>query len=150
MGQKQGDLGRNTEKNITDFFQQHRYWALIIPRGVGGQPFDIIARYKNKKIGLDDMWFIDAKHLEENKVSFSFNRIEANQISSMEYARDFCGIDEQMGFVVEWEKDGNLYYFSFEDFLRISEEGRKSIKIEEMQNFSELIRENLNVHKNIK
>lgn len=150
MGQKQGDLGRNSENLLADFFQQNRYWALIIPRGVGGQPFDIIARYKNKEIGLDDVWFVDSKHLEEKKVSFDFNRIEPNQISSMEYAKYFCGIDEQMGFVVHWERDNNFYYFSFDDYLKISDTGRKSIKIEEMQNFTELIMEKLNVYKDNK
>ena len=149
MGQKQSDLGRKSEDIICSFFQQHRYWALAIPRGIGGQPFDIIGRFKNKELGIDDVWFIDAKHLEENKVSFDFNRIEPNQISSMEYAKYFCGIDEQMGFVVHWERDDNLYYFSFDDYLRIYEEGRKSIKIKEMQNFSEIIRSKLNVYKNI-
>jgi hypothetical protein len=144
---KQNDAGTKAEVAVRDFFAERRYWSFLIPKSRDGQPFDLIARKDSKN--YKDIWFIDAKHLEENKVSFAFSRIEPNQISSMEYAKYFCGIDDQMGFVVMWERDENLYYFSFDDFLRISEEGRKSIKIEEMQNFSELIRSNLNVHKNI-
>ena len=48
MGIKQNQIGRHTEIEIAQFLKKYRYWAFIIPKGINGQPFDIIARRKNK------------------------------------------------------------------------------------------------------
>ena len=125
----QNEVGKKTEDFIHDFFRERKYWVFIIPRTVKGQPFDIIARKGDTK----NIWFIDAKHLETDKVSFSFNRIEPNQITSMKYAENICGISKQMGFVIFWERTEKLYYMDWQKFKQMILEGKKSVKIVELE-----------------
>ena len=131
---KQKKLGNATEKNITDIFKKNKYWSLIIPPSPAGQPFDIIARKNNFT------WFVDAKHLEESKASFSFDRIEPNQITSMNYAYLISNIKDRMGFIIEWERDlSRHFYLSWDKYLSMSQKGSKSIPIEELEVLEELI-----------
>lgn len=131
---KQKKLGNATEKNITDIFKKNKYWSLIIPPSPAGQPFDIIARKNNFT------WFVDAKHLEESKASFSFDRIEPNQITSMNYAYLISNIKDRMGFIIEWERDlSRHFYLSWDKYLQMSQKGSKSIPIEELEVLEELI-----------
>ena len=129
----QNIVGKKTEDFIHDFFKQHKFWVFIIPKSVKGQPFDIIAR----KGDTNNIWFIDAKHLESDKASFSFSRIEPNQITSMRYAEYFCGITKQMGFVIYWERTNSLYYMDWQKFKQFDSDGKKSIKITELEKFDE-------------
>ena len=125
MNSKQNELGKLTEKEIVaKFFKNHKYWAFVIPKSVNGQPFDLIAlRHK-------DIWLIDAKHLESDKASFAFSRIEPNQITSMMYATKYANVDGHLGFIIYWEREPNkLFYFNYDDFIELSQKGLKSIKI---------------------
>lgn len=129
MISKQNEVGRKSEDFIHDFFRERKYWTFIIPKSVKGQPFDIIAR----KGDTNNIWFIDAKHLETDKVSFSFSRIEPNQITSMKYAENICGISKQMGFVIHWERTQCLYYMDWQKFKLWFSQGKKSVKITELE-----------------
>lgn len=129
----QNVLGRNTEQNVAEFFKKYYYWAFIIPKKIGGQPFDIIARKENS------VWFIDAKHLEKDKASFPFDRIEPNQITSMNYAYKFANIKEKMGFIIEWERTQSFYFFDFLSLKGMIKEGAKSIKIEKLVKLEEIL-----------
>ena len=130
----QNELGRKSEEFVAKYLENFRYWSLIVQASVDGQPFDLISRRKN------DVWFLDAKHLEKNKKSFPFSRIEANQITSMQYARIVAEIDKGMGFAIVWENDlKNIYYLSYDMYLKMVFEGKKSVKIETLPKLGDLI-----------
>lgn len=129
MKSVQNIVGDSTENYTANFLRENGYWAYILPKKVGGQPFDIIAcRY-------DDIWFLDAKHLEKEKASFSFERIEPNQKTSMSYAQNFAHITN-MGFVIYWERNPEtLYFLPYERVRKMEADGQKSVKIEELNEF---------------
>lgn len=135
MGIKQNELGKSTEKEIAaQFFKDHKYWALIIPKTINGQPFDIIACRKT------DMWFVDAKHLEEKKASLPFDRIESNQETSMTYAKKYAEIVARFGFVICWDREPNkLFYFKYDNYIEMKRKGLKSVKIQELEDMEDLI-----------
>lgn len=121
---RQDKIGRNSEQLITNFFKQNGFWAYLLPKTVQGQPFDIIA------IRGNNVWCVDAKHVEENKKSFTFSRIEPNQITSMSYAYNYCDIKEQIGFIIHWNDE--LYFLPFMDYLALTRTDAKSVKIESL------------------
>lgn len=133
MGKKQNILGNKTEVEIAEFLRGKGYWALIVQKGPNGQPFDIIA-------GREDVtWYIDAKHLEGDKVSFSFDRIEPNQRTSMGYARNFALI-KRLGFVIKWERDNSrLFYLSYDKLIELEKKGFKSVKINDLEDYGEML-----------
>lgn len=130
----QNIVGDSTEQFIANFLRENGYWAYILPKKVGGQPFDIIAcRYNN-------IWFVDAKHLEKEKASFTFDRIEPNQKTSMLYAQQFAHISN-MGFIIYWERTPEkLYFLPYDRVLRSEKEGKKSVKIEDLNEFKEVLK----------
>lgn len=129
MISKQLIVGNSTEERIAQFFSQKKYWAYILPKKLGGQPFDVIACRGN------NTWFIDAKHLEANKASFSFERIEPNQRTSMKFAKIYADI-KNLGFIIEWDRcPENLFYLSYDKLIEIEQNGAKSVKIEALEVF---------------
>lgn len=48
MGKIQGDCGKQTEQELALFLRGLKYWAYIVPKKVGGQPFDVIACKKTR------------------------------------------------------------------------------------------------------
>lgn len=129
MKSVQNIVGDSTENYTANFLRENGYWAYILPKKVGGQPFDIIA------CRCDDIWFLDAKHLEKEKASFSFERIEPNQKTSMSYAQNFAHITN-MGFVIYWERNPEtLYFLPYERVRKMEADGQKSVKIEELNEF---------------
>ena len=77
MGKIQGDCGKQTEQELALFLRGLKYWAYIVPKKVGGQPFDVIACKKNK------VWLLDAKHLEATEASFRWT--ELSQINGRQW-----------------------------------------------------------------
>lgn len=133
MISKQMIVGNSTEQDIAQCFYKNGYWAYILPKKIGGQPFDIIACKNN------DTWFIDAKHLDSDKSSFSFERIEPNQRTSMKYARKIANI-KNLGFAIKWDKCPEmLYYLSYDKLLELERNGAKSVKIAALNNMEDLI-----------
>lgn len=134
MGKKQNVLGRETEEKVAEFFNSFDYWVYVLPKSINGQPFDIIARKKN------DVWFVDAKHVESDKASFSFNRIEPNQITSMKYCNTVANIHDNMGFIIVWDRTPEkYYYFPYGWFAEMQNRGEKSIKIEKLLDLERII-----------
>ena len=131
---KQQIVGDATETIIADFLNKEKgYWAYILPKKVGGQPFDIIACRCNS------VWMVDAKHLESEKASFSFDRIEPNQKTSMMYARTFANISN-VGFVIYWERNTTqLYFLHYDKWKEMERQGMKSVKIEDLEIFGDLL-----------
>lgn len=139
MGSKQNLLGRKSEREMEDFFASHGYWALNIPRGPNGQPFDFVACKGGDSENLIKGWFLDVKHIEKEKASFDFNRIEPNQRTSMRYARMFARLPN-LGFIIRTERDPQSFlYLSYDKLIELEEKGLKSVKINELERFENLI-----------
>ena len=137
MGAKENILGKKAEKQVADWFKSKRYWAFLIPKSINGQPFDLIARKK------DDIWFVDVKHLEDNKASFPFERIEPNQITSMKYAQKVAQIYKNLGFIIVWERDTErLFFIEWSEIDELMKNGVKSKKISELKELEKLIKYN--------
>lgn len=133
MISKQMILGNSAEEYIAKYFHNKKYWAYILPKKIGGQPFDVIACRKK------DIWFVDGKHLETEKNSFPFSRIEPNQWTSMQFAKNFAGI-ENVGFVIVWEKCPETpFYLSYDKLLELTNNGEKSVKIGRLERLGDLI-----------
>lgn len=129
---KQNELGRKSEIKVCNFFGEKKYWSHFLNKGVNGQPVDIIAIRKN------DIWFVDSKHLEDNKKSFPFNYIEPNQITSMKRLKYVAEVNAFLGFVIDWCND--LYFLDFGLFCDLTNQGRKSVKIEFLPRLEELVK----------
>lgn len=127
--------GNATEKFVVKTFKKHGYWGYILPKKVNGQPCDIVAGKGGKRT---IMWLVDAKHVEEGKVSFSFDRIEPNQISSMAYATNYAKLDN-VGFCIFFDRTKSLYWFKYTDYLKYVSCGYKSVNMNELQDFEEVL-----------
>lgn len=121
----QNIVGKKSEKDLANFLQTMGYWAYNCPKTVNGQPCDIIACKDNK------VWLLDSKHLEKNKASFSIERIEPNQWTAMDYARELANV-QNLGFAIYWERTGDFYFLSYDDALKAHSGNEKSIKIESL------------------
>lgn len=128
--------GNATEKFTAKTFKKNGYWAHIVSKNIsGGQPCDVIAARGNK------IWLVDAKHVETSKVSFTFDRIEPNQISSMAYAANYAKIDsDRIGFSIYFDRTKKLYWFAYTDYVRLHTLGAKSVNIQELNEFEEVIK----------
>ena len=133
MNNVRNELGNKAEKEVVDCFVSYGFWAFNIPKSVKGQPFDIIACKNNCN------WFVDVKHLEKNKLSFNFDRIEPNQRTSMKYAKMFANISN-LGFVIRAERDSFRHLFlSYDKLIELEGKGYKSVKISELENLEDLL-----------
>lgn len=129
MKSKQLEFGNETEDKVALLFKKKHYWSYITPKKLGGQPVDIIA------ISDKGKWLVDAKHLEETEKSFPFSRIEANQLTTMQYARGYAGV-QGLGFVICVGNDFDKFYFlSYDKYLDLSQKGLKSAKIGLLEDF---------------
>lgn len=131
MGIKQNQIGRKAEIQTALFFQKHRYWALVIPKGINGQPFDIIARRGNVT------FFVDAKHVDGE--IFSFDRIEPNQLSSMRYASLIADIKDNMGFVIN--KGEDFYFLPYQLYLELEAEKCNGIIVTRLVKLEHILKE---------
>lgn len=136
---KQLDLGNKVEKEIGKFFKKNGYWCHILQKKVSGQPVDIVAIKDNIN------WLVDAKHLDKNKKSFDFSRIEPNQIDSLTYAKNHAGI-KNLGFVIcvgeEEEFSGDTFkgfFLHYDYFIELREQGAKSVKLSVLEDFQEVL-----------
>lgn len=139
MNSTQLIVGNSTEKLVSALFRQKGYWVLNVPKnGLGSQPVDIVAI---KGGSVYNVYLVDAKHVRENEVSFKFDRVEANQITSMCYARDYAKLDKNnLGFAILFEREQKLMYLPLETFLERQKQGLKSIKMEELKELEEIIK----------
>lgn len=132
----QKKLGDATEKFVCKTLRGFGYWVYNMPMKTNGQPFDIVAA----KGGVSFLvWLIDGKHVRGEEVSFTFARIEPNQISSMAYAHDFAKI-ENIGFAVFFDRDKQLRWFPFEEYRKMAENGQKSVNMNSLELFTEVLK----------
>lgn len=144
---KQTKNGATGEQRTAKLFNKRGYWAHVLAKTQdGSQPFDVIAVKRNEN--GTTVWMVDSKWINDQKASFTFTRVEANQLSSMEYAIRFAGIDERnVGFVLFFERDeDNPKFLSFTTLEDEMGRGKKSFNMAELPDFiSEL--DNRNVDK---
>lgn len=127
--------GNKTEKFVAKTLKKYGYWNYILPKKVNGQPCDVFAAKGGKKTIV---WNIDAKHVEEGKVSFSFDRIEPNQHTSFMYAINFANL-ENCGFAIYFDRTKSLYWLSYQDYLKYADLGQKSVNINDLKDFEEVL-----------
>lgn len=133
MNSKQLIVGNETEEGIGKLFKKNGYWCYITPHKVNGQPVDIIALKRRHN------WLIDGKHLEEGSKSFPFSRIEPNQLTTMDYAMNFAGI-ETLGFGIAIGGDfTRFYWLSYQEYLEAIKNDLKSVKIANLRDLQEVI-----------
>ena len=146
--QLQDKLGKATEKLVCKTFKKFGYWCYNIPKKTAGQPCDIIAVkglegtvitstmvYTTKTFLV---WLVDAKHIRNEDVSFTFDRIEPNQITSMRYAHDFSKLDN-LGFAIFFDRDKQLRWLPFEEYERMVANGSKSVNMNNLELFTEVL-----------
>lgn len=137
--------GSATEKFVAKTFKKAGYWALIIPKKVNGQPCDVVAGKGSTNSQKTLMWLVDAKHVRAEEVSFPFDRIEPNQITSMAYAMNFAKINgRNIGFAIFFERTKKLYWFSYQDYIRYSQWDYKSVNMNELLEFEEVLKDENN------
>ena len=138
MGEHQNQIGREYEKILAKYLnKKFGFWVYQIPPKTNGQPCDIIAL--KKKVSF----LMDAKHVEESKVSFTFDRIEPNQITALAYAHNFAQI-ENVGFAIYFERDKTWYWLPYDTFLYLHNLKEKSVNKGLLVKLEDVINENLN------
>lgn len=135
-------IGDLTENDVIEIFKNHNYWVYNFPHKINGQPVDIVA-IKGKP---DMSWLVDVKHVREKDVSFTFNRIEANQESSMLYCKNFANLTN-LGFVIKFERTKEFYYLSFDTYCEFRKKGFKSVNLNDLELFENKLTEEENAHK---
>lgn len=135
--QLQDKYGKATEKFVCKTLRKFGYWVYNIPKKTSGQPCDIVAIKKNITYLV---WLIDAKHIRNEEVSFTFNRIEPNQIAAMRYARDFSNIDAcSLGFAIFFDRDKQLRWLPFEIYEKLVKDEVKSVNMNDLRLLSEVL-----------
>ena len=132
-------LGTATEKFTCKTLRSFGYWVYNIPMKTTGQPCDIVAIKGTGGKNSFLVWLIDGKHVRGEEVSFTFARIEPNQISAMSYAHDFAKINN-IGFVVFFDRDKQLRWFPFEEYKKMLEMGAKSVNMNNLELFTEVLK----------
>ena len=130
-------LGNATEKFIAKTLRNFGYWVYNMPMKTNGQPCDIFAAKGGKTVLV---WLIDGKHVRNDEVSFTFARVEPNQISSMRYALEFAKLTN-VGFCVFFDRDKKLRWLSFEKFYEMQKSGCKSVNMNDLEYFEEVLRD---------
>lgn len=133
-------IGNRTERTVSNIFRKKGYWVYNCPKSkTGAQPFDLIAiRGGTNYI----VWFVDGKHVRENEVSFKLERIEPNQLASMEYASGFAKVNaKNMGFAIEFERTNEFYWLSYLDALELLKTNEKSINLNKLKLLEEVLNE---------
>lgn len=95
----------------------------------GAQPFDQIAITKNYT------WCYDVKHSEINR--YDFRRIEDNQLLSLGYIHSLDNSNVIVGFAIVHE--GEIFFLSYYQYLQLKAEGRKSVRITDLENMLDML-----------
>ena len=134
MISKQMTNGNRAERDIGLLFKKHGFWAHTFAKSQSGsQPVDVVAIREN------ECWLLDVKHIRKEEVSFPFVRIEPNQWSCLDYARNFAKI-KNVGIAVRHENDEIFaYWLSYDKLLSMKQNGSKSVKLSDLEVLEELL-----------
>lgn len=131
----QNKNGQRDEDLACKIFKRYGYWSHNIKKGAdGGQPCDIVA------INKSTSFLVDVKNVRKEEASFTFSRIEPNQKSSFDYAKNGCGI-KNVGFVIFFERDMlNPRWLSYDQFLSMDSRKEKSANISILPLFETILK----------
>lgn len=134
MISKQMENGNRDEELVLKLFQKHGFWAHNFAKAKNGsQPVDVVALKENVS------WLVDVKNVREKEISFPFKRIEANQLTCLDYARNFSKI-KNLGFVICFEKlDLRPLLLTYDKYLELEENGSKSVKMSDLRPLEEYL-----------
>ena len=136
MSDKQLQIGNTCEKIVVDMLRAKKYWIYRTPLKTNGQPIDIIAAKGNETGQI--IYLMDAKHVREQEPSFPFSRIEPNQWASLDYAKNFAGLNN-LGFAILFERTGDVYWLKYDLAKTLKDNGIKSVKLTALPRFEEVI-----------
>lgn len=133
-------IGNKTEKTVSQTFRERGYWIYNCPKSsTGAQPVDLIAIKGGKEYIV---WLVDGKHVRANESSFPLQRIEPNQWVSLKYANEFAKINlENLGFAIQFERTGVIYWLSYKTALELLKNNEKSINLSKLRPFEEILNE---------
>lgn len=136
-------IGNKTEKTVSSMLREKGYWVYNCPRNSSGaQPIDLIGIKGGKTIVC---WFIDGKHVREQNPSFPLSRIEPNQLASMKYLNEFAKINiTNLGFAIQFERTREIYWLCYDKVLDMIKNDEKSINLNKLKLFEEVLNENDN------
>lgn len=128
MGMKSTNVGKKGEALAERFFRERGYWVHLTNRSnSGAQPVDLIA------IRGEIPWLLDAKYVSLPKKAFSFDDIQPNQLTTMNYAKNFARIDNLGFFIVFEAEEEKPRYLPYSWYLGLARQGKKSIRMEELK-----------------
>lgn len=134
MISKQMKNGNKSERDVGWLFQANGFWAHNFAKSQSGsQPVDLVA------IRGNDCWLVDVKHVREEESSFPFSRIEPNQLTCFDYARNFAKI-QNLGFVICFERfDLKPLLLTYDKYLEMDKKGLKSVKMSDLEALEEYL-----------
>lgn len=125
------NTGNQAEKYVAEELAKLGIWVGSFNKNnSGSQPFDQIAISKNFT------WCYDVKHTEIDR--FDFRRIEDNQQIVLAFIHERLQNPSVIeGFAIVYED--NIYFYNYYTYLQHKLEGRKSVKINELENFIDIL-----------
>ena len=128
MISKQMINGNRAEKDVGLIFKKHGFWVHNFAKSQSGsQPVDIVAIRENES------WLLDVKNLRKEDISFPFSRIEPNQLTCFDYARNFAKI-KNLGIAICHENcENGAFWLSYDRLLQLIENGSKSVKLRDLE-----------------
>lgn len=94
-------IGRVTEKYVADYLFEKGWGVILIPKRLGGQPFDLIALKNNEFLAGD------VKHILYGN-TFPLLRIEPNQISALNLMK--ARGNTRIGLFLKFADSENIYF----------------------------------------
>lgn len=94
-------IGNSAEIYVAEHLSKKGWFVVLVPQGVSGQPFDLIAIRNNRCLCGD------VKHISRGDV-FPISRVEPNQITAFELLR-LTGTSEY-GIFLKFEGDNDVYF----------------------------------------
>ena len=137
-------IGNKTERSASSILRQENgYWVYNCPKSRdGSQPVDILAIKGVENSRLVKALFCDSKHVRTNEVSFTLDRIEPNQWSSLQFINDFAKVHiDNLGFIIEFERTGKYYWLPYKKALEMSKNNEKSINLSKLKLLEEVLDE---------
>lgn len=115
-------IGNEYEIKFAEVLQKKGFWCHIFEYNKNGQPCDIVAIKNN--VG----YLYDVKHCDKDR--FSFDKIQPNQVTCFEYAKQ-CG-NSNTGFAIWFEKQQQWHYLPYEKYKQLKAEGKKSVRYQDL------------------
>ena len=121
----QQHVGSASEKDIAKLCKSKGYWVHRMPTTTNGQSVDFII------VKGEEFYIFDCKHVSEDKVSFTFGRIESNQEASLNYMVEFAKISPlRLGFAIYFERIHKYLWLPYMLYKDLKAKGEKSCNMQ--------------------